>query len=50
MAVAANLIARFIERHSWQAYIGLAVILYVSGSMIHEGIADPAVGVMRLFR
>ena len=49
MAVAANLIARFIERHRWIAYIGLVVILYVAGSMIHEGVVDPEVGVSRLW-
>lgn len=49
MAVAANLIARLIERYQWLAYIGLAVILYVSGSMIYEGIVDRNVGVLRLF-
>ncbi len=49
MAVAANLIARFIERHHWIAYIGLVVILYVAGSMLYEGYADPEIGVMRLF-
>lgn len=46
MAVAANFIARFIERYHWIAYVGLVVILYVSGSMIYHGIADPKVGVM----
>ena len=49
MAVAANFIARLIERYRWIAYIGLAVILYVAGSMIYEGIVDPNVGVLRLF-
>ena len=48
MAVAANLIARFIERHRWIAYLGLAVILYVAGSMVHQGWIDPDVGVGRL--
>ena len=37
MAVAANYIARFIERHHWIAYVGLAVIVYVAGSMIVHG-------------
>lgn len=46
MAVAANFIARFIERYHWIAYIGLVVILYVAGSMIYHGIADPKVGVL----
>ena len=49
MAVAANLIARFIERHRWIAYVGLVVILYVAASMIHEGFVDPEIGVSRLF-
>jgi len=37
MGVAANLIARYIERYRWIAYIGLAVILYVAIKMIWEG-------------
>lgn len=49
MAVAANLIARFIERHRWIAYIGLVVILYVAGNMIWEGYVDPEVGLSRLW-
>lgn len=50
MAVAANLIARVIERHKWIAYIGLAVILYVAGSMIYHGIVDRDVGLMALMQ
>ena len=46
--VAANLIARLIERYHWIAYIGLIVILYVAGSMIHEGFVDPKVGLGQL--
>jgi YjbE family integral membrane protein len=49
MAVAANLIARLIERFHWIAYIGLVVILYVAGSMIYDGVVDPEVGLGRLF-
>jgi len=37
MGIAANLIARYIERYRWIAYIGLAVILYVALKMIWEG-------------
>ncbi len=37
MAVAANYIARIIEKNHWIAYIGLAVIVYVAGSMIVAG-------------
>ena len=48
MAVAANFIARIIERHAWIAYIGLVVILYVAGSMIYHGIGDPQVGILSL--
>jgi YjbE family integral membrane protein len=48
MAVAANYIARLIERYHWIAYIGLAVILYVSGSMIYHGIVDNDVGILHL--
>lgn len=48
MAVAANGIARLIERYRWIAYIGLLVILYVAGSMIHQGWVDPEVGVGHL--
>lgn len=48
MAVAANLIARFIERHRWIAYIGLVVIVYVAGSMIYQGYVDPEIGLSRL--
>jgi YjbE family integral membrane protein len=44
MGVAANIIAKYIERYRWIAYIGLAVILYVAVKMIYEGWIDPAVG------
>jgi len=37
MGIAANLIARYIERYRWIAFIGLAVILYVAIKMIWEG-------------
>ncbi len=50
MGLAANVMARLIERHRWIAYIGLAVILYVAGRMIHDGLVDPSVGLMSLFR
>jgi len=49
MAIAANYIARLIERYHWIAYLGLVVILYVAGSMIHQGFVDPAIGLGRLF-
>jgi YjbE family integral membrane protein len=37
MGVAANIIAQYIERYRWIAYVGLLVILYVAGKMIWEG-------------
>jgi YjbE family integral membrane protein len=46
MAVAANFIARFIERHRWIAYVGLCVILWVAGRMIWQGLVDPDVGLL----
>ncbi len=49
MAVAANLIAKLIERFHWIAYVGLLVILYVAGSMIYDGIVDREIGLGRLF-
>ena len=49
MGIAANFIAKYIERYRWIAYIGLAVILYVAGKMIYDGFVDPGVGVVTLF-
>ena len=37
MGIAANVIAKYIERYRWIAYIGLAVILWVAGKMIWDG-------------
>jgi YjbE family integral membrane protein len=37
MGVAANYIARYIERYRWIAYLGLAVILWVACKMIWDG-------------
>jgi len=49
MGVAANILARYIERYRWIAYFGLAVILYVAGKMIYDGWVDPHLGVGTLF-
>jgi YjbE family integral membrane protein len=46
MGLAANMIARVIEHHRWIAYLGLLVILYVSGSMIYDGLEDPELGIL----
>jgi YjbE family integral membrane protein len=37
MGVAANMVARLLQKHRWIAYVGLAVILYVAGDMIFRG-------------
>lgn len=44
MGLAANVIAKYIERYRWIAYIGLVVILYVAVKMIVDGWVDPHVG------
>lgn len=45
MGLAANVIAKYIERYRWIAYVGLVVILYVALKMIYDGWVDPSVGV-----
>lgn len=50
MGVAANIIAKYIERYRWIAWVGLLVILWVAGSMIYTGITDQDVGLLQLFR
>jgi YjbE family integral membrane protein len=40
MGVAANILAKYIERYRWIAWLGLAVIVYVALKMIWEGWAD----------
>ncbi len=42
MGVAANFIAKYIERYRWIAWVGLVVIVYVAGKMIWEGWNDVA--------
>ena len=37
MGIAANIIARYIERYRWIAWVGLVVIVYVALRMIWEG-------------
>jgi YjbE family integral membrane protein len=40
MGVAAALIARMLNRHTWIGYVGLAVILYVAIKMIFDGAVE----------
>jgi YjbE family integral membrane protein len=37
MGLAANIVARLVQRYHWIAWAGLAMILYVAGKMIWEG-------------
>jgi predicted tellurium resistance membrane protein TerC len=49
MGVAANVIARYIDRYRWLAWVGLLVILWVALKMIYEGAAHVAPLVGPLF-
>jgi YjbE family integral membrane protein len=46
MGIAANYLARVIERYRWIAYVGLAVILYVAAKMIFDGLCAPGTGLL----
>jgi predicted tellurium resistance membrane protein TerC len=37
MGLAANLIARLLQKYRWIAYVGLAIVLYVACEMIYRG-------------
>lgn len=51
MGLAANFIARIIDRYRWIAYIGLVVILFVAFKMVYEGWTgtDSTQGLISLF-
>lgn len=51
MGLAANVIAKYIERYKWIAYVGLVVIVYVAGKMIYSGLLgdEQTIGVLTLF-
>jgi YjbE family integral membrane protein len=40
MGVAANVIARLLQRYRWISYVGLVIVVYVAGSMIWSGSHD----------
>jgi YjbE family integral membrane protein len=48
MGVAANLVARLVQRYRWIAWGGLILILYVACRMIYDGIVDEHYGVLHL--
>jgi len=49
MGVAANFIARYIERYRWIAWVGLLVILWVALKMVFDGARNVAPVVAPLF-
>jgi len=49
MGVAANVIARYIDRYRWIAWVGLVVILWVALRMIYEGAGHVAPVVAPMF-
>lgn len=50
MGIAANFIARLLNRYRWIGFVGLAIILYVAGDMIYRGAIDvwPTVAALNL--
>jgi YjbE family integral membrane protein len=49
MGAAANLIARYIDRYRWIAWVGLLVILWVATKMIFDGARNVAPHIAPLF-
>ena len=49
MGLAANYVAKLLQRYHWIAWIGLVVILYVALKMIYDGWVDPEIGLGHLF-
>ena len=48
MGIAANFVARLVQRYRWIAWVGLLMILYVAGRMVYDGIVDEHYGVLHL--
>jgi YjbE family integral membrane protein len=48
MGLAANLVARLVQRYRWIAWAGLVMILYVASKMIYDGIVDEHYGILHL--
>jgi YjbE family integral membrane protein len=48
MGLAANLVAKLVQRYRWIAWGGLLMILYVALRMIYDGIVDEHYGILRL--
>ena len=47
MGVAANLLARVLERQRWVAWVGLLIVLYVAVTMIWHGAFEVADAISR---
>jgi YjbE family integral membrane protein len=48
MGIAANFVARLVQRYRWIAWGGLLMILYVASKMIYDGIIDEHYGILHL--
>jgi YjbE family integral membrane protein len=48
MGVAANYVARLVQRYRWIAWGGLLLILYVALKMVYDGVVDEHYGVLHL--
>src|SRR5689334_11592630 len=48
MGLAANFVARLVQRYKWIAWLGLLMILYVACRMIYDGVVDEHYGVLHL--
>ena len=48
MGLAANLVAKLVQRYRWIAWGGLLMILYVSAKMVYDGILDEHYGILHL--
>jgi predicted tellurium resistance membrane protein TerC len=49
MGLAANYVAKLLQRYHWIAWVGLCVILWVALKMIYDGWVDPEIGLGHLF-
>jgi YjbE family integral membrane protein len=48
MGLAANFVAKLVQRYRWIAWGGLLMILYVSLRMVYDGVVDEHYGVLHL--
>ncbi|HEU0097709.1 MAG TPA: YjbE family putative metal transport protein [Allosphingosinicella sp.] len=48
MGLAANLVAKLVQRYRWIAWGGLLMILYVASKMVYDGVVDEHYGILHL--